>query len=186
MSARMSSGQSMHTFCLIGLLDQRKSGLSALLLTLLNLPPFWITMRASARTYVCACAWFVIWWALAIVWVGTQATRVNLAGILGGLGQLPGVPTPALLAIGKVLCQGITADPSFEVVAEALNSIFDVFAEPNANEVCLSNFKFACHSKIQLLCLSYFELGFFHSCGRRLCLSYHTCMPFQHAVSRFG
>jgi hypothetical protein len=122
---------------------------------------------------------------LAIVRVATQATRVNLAGILGGLGQLPGVPTPALLAIGKVLCHGITADPSFEVVAEALNSIFDVFAEPNANEAGLSNFEVACYSKIQFLWRSYFYSSF-SFISKFICLCCHTCMPFHRAVSPFG
>jgi hypothetical protein len=63
----------------------------------------------------------------------SEEVRANCVGMLGIMGQQPQFH-PVLQELGSILLQCL-GDPSFLVVAEALNSIFDVFAEPPVNEV---------------------------------------------------
>lgn len=63
-----------------------------------------------------------------------ESTRVNLVGLMAGIGQLP-LQAAALPGIGTVLVHAITAEQSPWVLSEALNGIFDCFAEPETNEV---------------------------------------------------
>lgn len=63
-----------------------------------------------------------------------ESTRVNLVGLIAGIGQLPS-QTAALPGVGTVLVHAITADKSPWVLSEGLNGIFDCFAEPETNAV---------------------------------------------------
>eukprot|EP00048_Salpingoeca_helianthica_P021268 m.11397 g.11397 ORF g.11397 m.11397 type:complete len:641 (+) comp5782_c0_seq1:1-1923(+) len=63
-----------------------------------------------------------------------EQVRCTAVGLLGCLGQLPHL-APTLNIIGQACLHAVTADPSLWVLAEGLNSIFDVFAEPDVNTV---------------------------------------------------
>lgn len=74
----------------------------------------------------------------------TGEIKMSGAAIFGIIGQHPlaasviGVNSLTFLTHNKdigALLTGCLGDTSYEVVAEALNSIFDVFAEPNYNQV---------------------------------------------------
>eukprot|EP01117_Protostelium_nocturnum_P015046 TRINITY_DN5793_c0_g1_i1.p1 TRINITY_DN5793_c0_g1~~TRINITY_DN5793_c0_g1_i1.p1 ORF type:complete len:659 (+),score=250.18 TRINITY_DN5793_c0_g1_i1:107-2083(+) len=61
-----------------------------------------------------------------------EETRVNALGMIGTLGVLPAC-TSQLEIFGNVVLERCLEDASESVVAEALNTVFDVFAEPESN-----------------------------------------------------
>eukprot|EP00053_Salpingoeca_punica_P016995 m.162500 g.162500 ORF g.162500 m.162500 type:complete len:643 (-) comp17088_c0_seq5:1350-3278(-) len=63
-----------------------------------------------------------------------EQVRMNAVGLVGCLGRIPAFQ-PGLQSIGEVLIHAISVDQSLWVLAEGLNSIFDVFAEPEVNAV---------------------------------------------------
>jgi len=63
----------------------------------------------------------------------SENLRATSVGMLGIIGQLPNFAA-AVGHIAKILLEGLE-DSSAVVIAEALNSIFDIFAETNLNEV---------------------------------------------------
>jgi len=63
----------------------------------------------------------------------SDALKANSIGMLGIVGQLPH-HTALIAEIGKLLLDSLQ-DKSALVVAESLNSIFDIFAEVNYNQI---------------------------------------------------
>lgn len=68
---------------------------------------------------------------------GSEDIRAQSVGILGCLGTLPAL-AGHLQPIGETLVHALNADASLLVQAEALNAIFDVFAEPETNAVVVA------------------------------------------------
>eukprot|EP01114_Cavostelium_apophysatum_P020447 TRINITY_DN6851_c0_g1_i1.p1 TRINITY_DN6851_c0_g1~~TRINITY_DN6851_c0_g1_i1.p1 ORF type:complete len:595 (+),score=133.23 TRINITY_DN6851_c0_g1_i1:114-1898(+) len=83
--------------------------------------------------------------------VGTEETKVNVAGLLGTFGQTPQI-APIVTQVGSLLLFQLS-DQSGMVVAEALNSIMDIFAEEPYNaavaELSMMDVLTKCHSTLK-------------------------------------